>query len=92
MDLCFSRLTESKVKMSIWYTLILIYPVCSFKLTIERSCCIAGNPRSESIYDDQRSEQSSPIVRVKDTNKSKHEDKYRPGVAYIGKEILVNGH
>ena len=53
------------------------YPVCSLQLQIERSGCVSSNTGCKSIDDNKGSKKSSPVVWIKDTNKSKEEDENR---------------
>jgi hypothetical protein len=44
-------------------------------LQIERSGCVSSNTGRKSIDDNKGSKKSSPVVWIKDTNKSEEEDK-----------------
>jgi hypothetical protein len=53
------------------------YPVFSLQLKIEGSGCVSSNTRCKGIYDNKRSEKSTPVVWVEDTNKCEEEDENR---------------
>lgn len=56
-----------------------LYPVCSSQLQIQVRRNVTSNTRSERIYDDKSSKESSSVVWVEHTNKCKEKDEHRTG-------------